>query len=137
MKPHVSIAGAGAAVTRITGDQAQDVFGEGLVIGADGTMLRDVTVTNRGDAGGNFHYVMVVPGATAMRIEDAVVEVHTVGAPRLPARRSRRVLRRRAQQPARDRQPRRRAVAFYVIEGSASASAAPSWWQGVSGRRAR
>ena len=74
MKPHVSIAGAGASVTRITGDQGQSTFGEALVLGADRTLLRDVTVANRGDAGAVFHSVVAVSGGAAMRIEDAVLE---------------------------------------------------------------
>ena len=74
MKPDVSIAGAGAATTRIAGDQAQATLGEALVLGADRTLLRDVTVVNRGDEAGHFHTAMAVLGGAAMRIEDAAVE---------------------------------------------------------------
>ena len=74
MKPDVSIAGAGAATTRITGDQGQATLGEALVLGADRTLLRDVTVANRGEEAGHFHTAMAVRGGAAMRIEDAVVE---------------------------------------------------------------
>ena len=74
MKPDVSIAGAGAAVTRITGDQGQPTLGGALVLGADRTLLRDVTVVNRGDMAAHFHTAMAVLGGAAMRIEDAVVE---------------------------------------------------------------
>ncbi len=74
MKPDVSIAGAGAATTRITGDQGQATLGEALVLGADRTLLRDVTVVNRGDMAAHFHNAMAVLGGAAMRIEDAVVE---------------------------------------------------------------
>jgi hypothetical protein len=77
MKPDVSITGAGAAVTRITGDQRQIALDEALVLGADRTLLRDVTVTNRGDAGADLHNVLAVSGGAAMRIEDAVVEAET------------------------------------------------------------
>jgi hypothetical protein len=77
MKPDVSIVGAGAGVTRISGDQGQAAFSEALVHGADRTLLRDVTVTNRGDVGADFHNVMAVSGVTGMRIEDAVLETDT------------------------------------------------------------
>ena len=77
MKPDVSITGAGAAVTRITGDQGQNAFREALVLGADRTLLRDVTVTNRGDAGAAFHNVLAVAGRATMRIEDAVLEAES------------------------------------------------------------
>ncbi len=74
MKPDVSIAGAGAATTRITGDQGQATLGEALVLGADRTLLREITVVNRGEEAGHFHTAMAVLGGAAMRIEDAVVE---------------------------------------------------------------
>jgi Pectinesterase len=78
MKADVSIAGAGAAATRITGDQGQATFGNGaLVLGADRTLLRDVTVTNRGDVGADYHSVLEVPDGAAMRIEEAVVEAES------------------------------------------------------------
>jgi hypothetical protein len=77
MKPDVSIAGAGAAVTRITGDQEQSAVGAALVLGADRTLLRDVSVTNRGDAGTDFHNVFAVTGGAAMRIENAVLEAES------------------------------------------------------------
>jgi hypothetical protein len=79
MKPEVSIAGAGAGATRITGDQAQIPFGEALVVGADRTVLRDVTVTNQSDAQGSFHTVLAVTNGARMRIEDAVLEGRTSG----------------------------------------------------------
>jgi hypothetical protein len=72
MRPDVSIAGAGAAVTRITGDQGQPALGGALVLGADRTLLQDVTIVNRGDQAAHFHTALTVRGA--MRIEDAVVE---------------------------------------------------------------
>ena len=142
MKPHVSIAGAGATVTRITGDQGQDSFGEGLVIGADGTLLRDVTVTNRGAMGGNSHYVMVVPGGAAMRIEDAVVEVRTAGDRGFPL-----VARGGSSVDVRDSRletdSRTTAIAMYVADGSnarirgselvarSQATARALWIQGI------
>jgi Pectinesterase len=77
MKPDVSIVGAGAAATRITGDQGQTTFGGALVVGADRTLLRDVTVANRGDVAADFHIVMAVSDHAAMRIEDAVLEAES------------------------------------------------------------
>ena len=80
MKPDVSIAGAGADTTRITGDQGQGTLGQALVLGADRTLLRDVTVVNRGDVRTAFHTVLAVSGGATMRIEDAVLEGRTSGA---------------------------------------------------------
>jgi hypothetical protein len=74
MKPDVSIVGPGAAATRITGDQAQQALGEALMLGADRTLLRGVTVTNRGTAAGPQQGVVAFSGGGDMRIEDAVLE---------------------------------------------------------------
>ena len=79
MKPDVSIAGAGADSTRITGDQSQVAFGDALVLGADRTLLRDVTVVNGGDMATAYHSVLAVSGGATMRIEDAVLEAETTG----------------------------------------------------------
>ena len=79
-------------------------------------MLRDVTITNRGDAGG-LHNVMAVPGGATMRIEDAVVEVHTSGHRGFAL-----VARGGSSVDVRDSRletdSRETAVAFYAIEGS-------------------
>lgn len=75
MKPDVSIAGAGAATTRITGDHGHELR-EALVHGADRTVLRDVTIANRGDVDALHHNTLTVDAAT-MRIEDAVLEARS------------------------------------------------------------
>jgi len=77
MKPDVSIAGAGAEATRITGDHGKHVLSEALVLGADRTVLRDVTITNRGAVDALLHNTLTVRAAT-MRIEDAVLDVRSV-----------------------------------------------------------
>jgi hypothetical protein len=77
MKPDVSIVGAGRDATRIIGDQGQDEEHQALVVGANRTVLRDITVANRSDARTIFHNVMAVQGGARMRIEDAVLEVYT------------------------------------------------------------
>ena len=76
MKPDVSITGAGAVATLITGDQGHMRPEEALVLGADRTVLRDVTVANRGQVPADFQNVMVVSGGATMRIEGAVLEAH-------------------------------------------------------------
>ena len=93
-----------AAATRITGDQGQATLGEALVLGADRTLLRDVTVVNRGDVAAHFHTVMAVLGGATMRIEDAVVEGGG-------SRRARSTARQRAR-------PRRTVIAVFVTGGS-------------------
>jgi hypothetical protein len=80
MKPYVSISGTDADVTRITGGQGQSALGQALVHGADGTVLRDVTVLNSSDVRTPFHSVLAVSGGARMRIEDAVLEGRTTGA---------------------------------------------------------
>jgi hypothetical protein len=77
MKPDVSIVGAGRDATRIIGDQGQAEEHQALVLGANRTVLRDVTVANHSDAPTVFHNVMAVQGGARMRIEDAVLEVYT------------------------------------------------------------
>ena len=76
MKPDVSIAGAGADATRITGDHGTHVLAEALVLGADRTVLRDVTIANRGVVDALLHNTLTVDSAT-MRIEDAALEVRS------------------------------------------------------------
>jgi hypothetical protein len=76
MKPDVSITGAGAAATHITGDQGHMRTEEALVLGADRTVLRDVMVANRGQVPADFQNVMVVSGGATMRIEAAVLAAH-------------------------------------------------------------
>jgi hypothetical protein len=78
MKPDVSIAGAGSAATRITGDLADNSFGDTLVMGADRTVLRDVTVVHRGDHPQGFSQTtLLVKGRITMRVEDAVLQADT------------------------------------------------------------
>jgi hypothetical protein len=79
MKPDVSIAGAGAPTTRIVGCQGQSVLGDALVLGADRTLLRDVTIANTSDAGTTWHVAVGVRGGATMRIEDTVLDVQTTG----------------------------------------------------------
>jgi hypothetical protein len=77
MKPDVSIAGAGAAVSRITGDLVHSGYDGTLVLGADRTSLRDVTVVNGGRGTGSYQNAVAVTGGAAMRIEDAVLQADT------------------------------------------------------------
>jgi hypothetical protein len=77
MKPDVSIAGAGAPVTRITGDLVQSSYDGALVLGADRTSLSDVTIVNRGAGTGVYQNAVAVTGGAAMRIEDAVLQSET------------------------------------------------------------
>ena len=74
MKSDVSIAGAGAAATRITGDVGSHVLSQALVTGATRTLLRGVTITNRGDVDTQVHVTLDVGGVGSMRIEDSALE---------------------------------------------------------------
>jgi hypothetical protein len=56
-------------VTTLTGAEA-------VVVGADRTLLRDVTVTNRGSRRANLQIAVLVEGAE-MRIENAVLDADT------------------------------------------------------------
>jgi hypothetical protein len=75
MKPDVSIAGAGADATRIAGDVGHNSLGVALIQGATRTVLRDLTIVNRGDVNARLHATLTLFDAT-MRIEDAVLEAH-------------------------------------------------------------
>ena len=89
----------------------------GAVIGADGTLLRDVTVTNRGDMGGNSHYVMVVPGGARDADRGRRGGGRTAGARGFPliARGGSSVDVRDSRLETDSLEP---AIAFYVTEGS-------------------
>ena len=77
MKPDVSIAGGGADATRISGDLGHHTLGAALVLGATRTVLRDVTIVNRGAVNAPLHNTLTVIDAT-MRIEDAVLEARAI-----------------------------------------------------------
>jgi hypothetical protein len=78
MKPDVSINGAGAEATRITGDIGSHFLSQALVLGAARTVLRGVTITNRGNVDATLHVTLYVGFVSSMRIEDAVLEARAI-----------------------------------------------------------